>query len=108
MKTDRLFFEFMQEVYKEKHILRDYKLLHKDIKSFFRRKAEQSEQIAGWMDITIKKLIQVYKRILSESGFAKHDNKDIEILPQIMEEELINHIKNIGDTIYLEAMLGVV
>lgn len=106
LKTDRLFFEFMKEVYKEKIILKDFILTDKDFNIFFRRKAEQSEQIASWKDYTFYKLKQVYKRVLSEAGFIKSSEKEHLIIPQIMEEEVIKHLKNIGDTIYLEAMLG--
>lgn len=106
LKTDRLFFEFMKEVYREKIILKDYKLTDKDFNVFFRRKSEQSEKIASWADYTYYKLGQVYKRILSEAGFAKNVNKEIEIVPQIMEDDIKNHLKSIGDTIFVETMLG--
>ncbi len=106
LKTDRLFFEFMKEVYREKILLKDYILTDKDFNVFFRRKSEQSEKIANWVDYTYYKLGQVYKRILTEAGFIKIVNKEIEIVPQIMEDDVINHLNSIGDTIYIEAMLG--
>ncbi len=106
LKTDRLFFEFMKEVYREKILLKDYILTDKDFNVFFRRKSEQSEKIANWVDYTYYKLGQVYKRILTEAGFIKNVNKEIEIVPQIMEDDVINHLNSIGDTIYIEAMLG--
>lgn len=106
LKTDRLFFEFMKEVYKEKLLLKDFIITDKDFNVFFRRKAEQSDQIAEWKDYTFYKLKQVYKRVLSESGFIKNSKKEVEIIPQIMEEEVVQHLKNIGDMPYLEVMLG--
>lgn len=106
LKTDRLFFEFMQEVYKEKIMLKDYMLTDKDFNIFFRRKSEQSDQIANWKDYTFYKLKQVYKRILSEAGFIKNTKQEVKLLPQIMEIEVVEHLKSIGDLVYLEAMLG--
>lgn len=106
LKTDRLFFEFMREVYKEKILLNDMNLTDKDFNIFFRRKAEQSEKIASWKDYTFYKLGQVYKRILTEAGFIRNNKKEIEIRPQIIEENLIEHLKSIGELSYLEAMLG--
>ena len=106
LKTDRLFFEFMKEVYREKTLLKDVQITDKDFNVFFRRKVEQSEQIAEWKDYTFYKLKQVYKRVLTEAGFIRHSGKNVEILPQIMEEEVKNHLKNMGDTTYLEMMLG--
>ena len=96
----------MKEVYREKILLKDYKLTDKDFSVFFRIKSEQNEKIATWVDYTFYKLGQVYKRILTEAGFIKTVKKEIEITPQIMEEDVVQHLKNIGDTIYLEAMLG--
>ena len=106
LKTDRLFFEFMQEVYREKLMLKDYILTDKDFNIFFRRKSEQSQQIAEWKDYTFYKLKQVYKRILSEAGFIKITKQEVRILPQIIEIDIVDHLRNIGDVIYLEAILG--
>lgn len=106
MKTDRLFFEFMTEVYKEKVFLNDLIITDKDFNVFFRGKSEQSKKIAGWKDYTIYKLKQVYKRILSEAGFITNKGDRLEILPQIMEPSLMDHLKTIGDQSYIRAMLG--
>ena len=106
LKTDRLFFEFMQEVYREKYFIKDYLITDKDFAIFFNRKAEQSLQVAGWKDYTLYKLKQVYKRILTEAGFVNKKNKDIEITRPLIEQELANHLRQKGDNIYLQAMLG--
>ncbi len=106
LKTDRLFFEFMLEVYREKHILKDYIITDKDINVFFRHKAEQSKRVASWSDYTIYKMGQVYKRILIESGFAKKNSKSIEITRPIIENEIASYLKKTGNHIYLKAMLG--
>lgn len=106
LKTDRLFFEFMKEVYREKILLKDYSIDDKDFNIFFRRKAEQSEKVASWQDYTYYKLKQVYKRILSEAGFIKNTKNEVKIIPQIIEEEVKNHLIDIGDRVYLEVMLG--
>ena len=86
--------------------MKDYILTDKDFNVFFRRKSEQSDKIAKWVDYTYYKLGQVYKRILKEAGFIKNVNKEIEIVPQIMENDVIDHLQLIGDTLYIEAMLG--
>lgn len=106
LKTDRLFFEFMQEVYREKYLIRDYIITDKDFAIFFQKKAEQSQKVAEWKDYTLYKLKQVYKRILIEAGFVKKYNKDIEITRPLMEQKLIDHLTEKGDYLYLQAMLG--
>jgi len=106
MKTDRLFFEFMYEVFREKILLRDFTLQDKDFNLFFNRKKEQSERVASWDDYTFYKLKQVYIRILFEAGFIKEKKKDREIVKPIIEEEVIEHLKEIGDIKYLNALMG--
>ena len=106
LKTDRLFFEFMQEVYREKYLLRDYIITEKDFSIFFQRKAEQSKRVASWKDYTYYKLGQIYKRILIEAGLAKKNKTNIEITRPVMAKDVIDHLKNKGDGIYLKAMLG--
>ena len=106
LKTDRLYFEFMQDVYREKYLLKDYLITDQDFTTFFQRKSEQNTQVASWQDYTLYKLKQVYKRILIEAGFAKRNKKNIEITRVLMEKDVADHIKNRGDQIYLQAMLG--
>ena len=106
MKTDRLFFEFMQEVYKEKCLIQDYTITDKDFNIFFQNKAEQDSKVASWKDYTYYKLSQVYKRILIDAGLAKKDKKTLEITRPLVNKDLKEYLKNNGGKIYLEAMLG--
>ena len=106
LKTDRLFFEFMQEVYREKYLLMDNMITSKDFSIFFQRKAEQSRRVASWKDYTYYKLEQVYKRILLEAGYAIKSKTNIEITRPIMEKDIIDHLKGKGDDFYIKAMLG--
>lgn len=106
LKTDRLFFEFMQEVYREKYLIKDYIITDKDFSIFFREKAEQDRRVAGWTDYTFYKLKQVYKRVLIEAGFVKKNNKNIEITRPLMEQDIIDYLNKKGDGIYLQAMIG--
>ncbi|MGI6704533.1 MAG: DUF1819 family protein [Clostridia bacterium] len=106
LKTDRLFFEFMQEVYREKYLLMDNMITSKDFSIFFQRKAEQSRRVASWKDYTYYKLEQVYKRILLEAGYAIKNKTNIEITRPIMEKDIIDHLKGKGDDFYIKAMLG--
>lgn len=42
MKRDKLFFDFMNEIYKDKIILRNYKIQESDLKVFINRKNSKS------------------------------------------------------------------
>jgi len=106
MKTDRLFFEYMNEVYRDKVILKDKYILDSDFNVYFQRKSEQSDVVAGWREYTFYKLKQVYIRILFEAGFIKNQKGNKEIIIPIVGYDTSQHIKEIGDGIYLKAMLG--
>src|SRR5699024_10467148 len=103
MKTDRLFFEFMDEVIKEKLEVNDFVIDKKDINEFFTSKAEQETKIAGWTENTYNKLRQVYFKLLFESGILI-DKKSGTIRQLLIDENLRDHIRNIGDIAYLKAM----
>lgn len=106
MKTDRLFFEFMYEVFREKILMGDSTLQDKDFDIFFSRKKEQSKKVASWTNYTFYKLKQVYIRILFEAGFIKGRKRDRVIVKPIIEEELVQHLKKIGDEKCLNSLMG--
>jgi hypothetical protein len=62
--------------------------------------------VASWTDYTFYKLKQVYIRILFEAGFIKDQKKDREIVKPIIGEDVAYHLKEIGDTKYLNALIG--
>lgn len=107
LKTDRLFFEFINEVYKEKVMLKDMFIRDKDFNVFFQSKREQSDKVASWTEYTFKKLKQVYIRILFECGLIANQKGDREIKVPIIEGEVKEHLQKIGDKIYINTILGI-
>lgn len=103
MKTDRLFFEFMDEVIREKIYNNNFLIEKKDINVFFAAKAEQSKKIASWSSINTEKLKRAFMQVLYESGILKN-RKGNEINRLIIDDELKQHFIQIGDKKYLEAM----
>lgn len=103
MKTDRLFFEFMDEVIREKLEENNYVIEKKDLNVFFVTKAEQDEKMAKWTEQTIDKLKQVYMKLLYETGFLK-GKKSGELSRVILDEDFKRQITYIGDSGYLRAM----
>jgi hypothetical protein len=106
LKTDRLFFEFMIEVFREKFLKRDYKLKDIDFEMFFRDKAIQSETVDKWQEYTLYKLKQVYIRILFEASMI-NDQEERKIQRPIVSRNIVDHLVSKGDEIYMKAMLGV-
>lgn len=103
MKTDKLFFEFMNEVIREKLEANNYLLEKKDLNVFFITKAEQDEKMQKWTELTINKLKQVYMKLLYEAGLLKN-KKTGEMNRLLLDESLKRYLSNIGDTAYLKAM----
>ncbi|WP_271628815.1 DUF1819 family protein [Caldicellulosiruptor sp. DIB 104C] len=103
MKTSRLFYEFMNEVVREKFEYNDMVLEKKDVNLFFRHKAEQSEIVAKWTDNTISKLKQVILKILTDAGVLESP-KTGKLNKIIMPVELKSHLIEIGDIDYVIAM----
>ena len=106
METDRFFFEFMNEIYKVKIILRDYKINNTEINIFIQRKQEQIPEIAKWTESTIKKLKSQYISMLSEAGFINRKKDYIEIIKPVIDIQIQKHLIEIGDKVYLNAMIG--
>ncbi|EHK2362608.1 DUF1819 family protein [Clostridium perfringens] len=106
-KTDRLFFEFLNEVYKEKIVLKDFYIRDKDFNRFFQGKREQSEKVDSWSEYTFKKLKQVYIRILFESGLIGNQKGDREIVVPIIDSDVKEYLYEIGSKPYADAILGI-
>ena len=106
MKTDRLFSEFMFEVFREKLILLDRTLAPRDFAQFFMRKAEQSDVVAGWAEYTYYKLEQVYRKVLVEAGLAEKRRRAINIAPAELSEWLTNHIRSQNELSIISSLLG--
>lgn len=105
LKTDRLFFEFMNEVFKEKLIVKDYTIEDKDFSLFFDRKKEQSEKVASWKEYTFYKLKQVFTRILFEAGLI-NNKKDRKIIKPVLDNAIIEHLKGRGEELIVNIFLG--
>lgn len=103
MKTDKLFFEFINEVIREKLEANDYLLEKKDLNIFFITKAEQNEKMAKWTELTVNKLKQVYMKLLYEAGLVRN-KKTGELNRLLFDEDIKRHLTYIGDTAYLKAM----
>lgn len=103
MKTDLLFYEFMEEVISEKLHKDNYLIEKKDINLFFMNKSEQSEKVASWSDINVDKLKRAYMQVLFGSGMLK-ERRSKELNRLIIDEQIKEHLIHIGDARYIRAM----
>lgn len=68
MMADRLLFEMMHEVYRNKIYYGETNISDADLNIFIQNKREQSEKVESFSDATVKKLKQVYTKYMLEVG----------------------------------------
>ena len=90
LKDDKLFFEFMYEVFREHIILGDFTLRPKDFDKFFDEKSYQSEEITGWSEETIERLKGIFKTMLSEAGVLESSGEDRQMIVPFVDLRLKN------------------
>ena len=107
MRSDRLFFEFMYEVYREKLLLGMDTLADSDIAIFFKNKQLQSEKVARWTEATLKNLQKAYKGILVEAGLLERSIGDRKILKPVLDKSVEEYLTANGMDVLLHALTGV-
>ena len=109
LKTDRLFSEFVYEVYREKTYLGIESISLGDISTFFHNNASQNERISTWNESTFKRLRTCYTRALCEAGLVTTENKkDFRITPPLLDLSLEQYLTRANQTAILKAITGVV
>lgn len=107
MQTDRLLAEFMHEVYREKVMVGDLDLRDADFNTFFKRKQDQDEGVAGWKDYTLKKLRNSYVNYLAEAGLISRIDGVRTLTPPLLTEELKAYLKHSDMGSYISVFTGV-
>ena len=104
---NRLFYEFLYEVYREKIQTGASEITHSDIDSFFRKKQEQDKTIGAWTEHTLKNLRGIYFTLLTESGLLKTQGNKKMINPPVLDESLESYLIKSGSKQLLKALTGV-
>lgn len=107
LKSDRLFLEFMFEVYREKNILGINVIEDSDVNIFFKNKEIQSEDVAAWSDATKCRLRSIYINYLTDSNLLTVVEKKKIITPPILDIALERYLEANGDDTILKAITGV-
>ncbi|MCB5955579.1 DUF1819 family protein [Enterococcus sp. CWB-B31] len=84
MLEQRIFQEFMIEVYAEKLLTGQLDLNQKDYREFWQKKMASTEKTNKWTEQTIKRLSRSFRQVLIDSQFIKENgNKDIIVRPVV-------------------------
>ena len=106
LRGDRLFFEFIREVYREKVYMGQPMIEAVDINSFFTRKGQQSEVVEKWNDSTKKHLRSNYLNCMTDAGLLRRENNEYHITIVLPDDRLVNCLKQTGDEALLKAITG--
>ena len=106
MRTSRIFFEFINEVYREKVILGSEYIEASDIRIFLKNKAVQSDDVAKWTEPTQKRITGSFLTMLTEANLLTETNNARRITPPIVDILLENYLKANGEADIIKAMTG--
>ena len=106
LRGDRLFFEFVYEVYREKAYLGLSNLETLDVNTFFTRKGQQSDIVENWNDTTKKKLKSIYFNFLTDAGLLRKENRVYFIKHVVPDDRLLFLLKKSGEPSLQKAITG--
>lgn len=106
MLTDHTFYQFMDDVFREKMIVGVSELYDRDIIGFIHGLQESNERIAKWTDAAVAKLRDNYKHILREAEFISDTGATRQIIKPILNREMIEFLKEEGLTPIYKILAG--
>ena len=107
MRTDRLLFEFVYEVYRGRKLFGFKEITAADIKQFFRDKESQEPLVEGWIDSTKKRLSSCFFNFLTDAGLLTVEEKKHVITPPLLDIALERYLELKGETLIIKALTGV-
>ena len=107
MKTDRLLFDFIYEVYRDKIILGSNEISDADISIFFNNKLTSSELMQQWKEATLRRLGFAYMTILSEAGLIEIVKGKRIVKRPLLDPDLEKQLRENGMEHYINALTGV-
>lgn len=106
MKSDLLFFDFMNLVFKKTLQLGKKNLEDADIKNFFDEKIVQSEEVSNFSTSAIAKLKQTYVKFLIEAKIVENAKSKKILIPYI-DYRLQDLLKQNGYGFFLSTITGI-
>lgn len=106
MASDKLLFDLMYEVYRNKIYLGETHLTDADLNIFFKNKQDQNEKVAAITDTSIKKLKQVYCKYMFEAGLLTGKISEKIISKPYIDPDLRFALQRYAMDIYLVAITG--
>lgn len=106
IRNDKLFFEFLYEVYREKIIIGAETIEATDLKSFFNHKETQDDSIAEWKDSTKRKVQSAYFTFMTDANLLRSEGQTRMITPPLLDIALERYLQANGETAIVKAITG--
>lgn len=106
MASDRLLFDLIYEVYRQKLYLGETNISDADLNIFFKDKKDQNEKVAAITDGSIKKLKQVYSKYMFEAGLLTGKTAEKKVTKPYIDPELKLVLQRNAMDKYLAALTG--
>ena len=106
MASDRLLFDLMYEVFRNKLYFGEHNLTDADLNVFFKDKQNQNEKVAAITDTSVKKLKQVYCKYMFEAGLLTGKISEKEICKPYIDPDLKYALQRNAMDKYLVAITG--
>ncbi len=107
LQGDRLFFEFVNEVYREKAIVGYSELTTEDINVFFRDKSTQDPEMDTWKDTTFKRLRSAYYQFMTDANLLRKEKSKYYITPPLLDIALEQYLQYNREDKIIKAITGV-
>ena len=105
MLKDDLFHDFMVEIYKEKMMLGDKKIVNNDVRIYIEEKRNMYEAAAKIWDASVYKLGQTYIKFLIECGLVENAKTGKIKVPYI-DYNLVNLLEESGYRDFISIITG--
>ena len=106
MAADKLLFDLMYEVYRNKLYLGETNITDADLNIFFKDKSDQNEKVAAITETSIKKLKQVYSKYMFEAGLLTGKINEKEIVKPYIDPDLRYALQRNAMDKYLAVLAG--
>ena len=107
MSIDKLLFEVMYELYREKIRLEEEEIAVIQVDNLFEEKAKQDDVVASWTEASSKKLRQMYLKAMADAGVIRKESLNSRIITKpYVEQELRDLLIKNNMESYLYALTG--
>lgn len=106
IRKDRLFFEFLYEVYREKVIIGEETLDLTAAKVFFNHKETQDDALAEWKDSTKRKVQSAYLTFMTDANLLRAEGQRRIITPPLLDIALERYLQAHGEAGIVKAITG--